>query len=306
MSTANPIPRGHRDQPEEAPTAGSAPSPVVVRKAVDHPLREPRRLLARMLADAWRSRWLSAELLRRNLRKEYRQSALGLLLAFVPALVTAAWCTLVRHTRVIDAPELEIPYPAFVLLSMMLWTTFVEALYAPIFGLAEELPTLARASFPAEAIVVARAGEVLFNFLVKLVLIVAAVVWFQLPIASTVWLAPLGVLLLVVLGLGLGLWLAPLNALFRDIGRGLQAVTTIWLFLTPIFFPTPATGWAALVVRLNPVTPILTATRDWVTTARLHDPWGLVLMSLVAGLLFVSGAVFYRVSVPVVLDRTNA
>ncbi len=258
------------------------------------------------LGDWVASRHVAAELLRRNLAREYRHSLLGLCLAFVPALVTAAWCTLIRHAHVIEIPSLDIPYPAFVLLSMMLWTTFVEAIYSPLTGLANELPTLARTTYPAEAVVLAGVGEVLFQFCVKSLLIIFAVWWFELPLARTVWLAPLGVLLLVLLGTALGMLLAPVNILYQDISKGLSAVTTFWLFLTPVLFPTPRQGLAGLIVRFNPVTPLLNTTREWIVTSHITQPVGFCLATIATLLLLGLGVVFFRRAIPVLVEHTNA
>ncbi|MFO0947787.1 MAG: ABC transporter permease [Planctomycetota bacterium] len=268
-------------------------------------MRHPIFLLSVIAREMWHSRYLAWEILRRNIASQYRQSFLGVLLAFVPPLVITIWCTLINHAKVINIPSLELPYPAFVLMSMMLWTTFVEALYAPITGLSDELRSLSKASFPAEAVVLAHTGEVLFHFMIKLILIVGAIVWFSLPVTWTATLAPLGLILLIMLGVALGMILAPLNALYRDISKSLGAITTFWLFLTPVLFPVPTTGIAAVVVRLNPVTPLLVTTRDLVTFGNITDPVGFICTAVFTVCLFVVSCIFFRVALPIVIDRTN-
>jgi lipopolysaccharide transport system permease protein len=269
-------------------------------------IRRPGQLLRRMLTDLVSARSVALEMARRNIAAQYRQSFSGILLAFCPALVVTVWCTMVQHARVINVEALAVPYPAFVLISMMLWLTFTEALQAPIEGLGQELYLLARAKVPPETIVLAKLAEVGFQFGIKLILIVGAIIWFGLPVRFTVWLAPLPLCALIALGLGLGLILAPLNALYQDISKALPAVTTFWLFLTPVLFPIPTEGAAAVVVRLNPVTPLLSATREWITLGEVGDPLGLaVAVTIALGLLW-GGWVFYRVSLPVIIDRTNA
>ncbi len=251
------------------------------------------------------SRHLAVEMLRRTLLTEYRSSFLGALLAFIPPLVTAAWCTLIQHARIIQDPKLDLPYPAFVLLSMMLWTTFIESLNMPINRLIDELPMLARAAFPAEALVLAGMGEVIYHFGFKMILIVLAIWWYQLPVTGTVVLAPLGVLSLIVLGTALGVFLAPLNALVRDVSKTLTAVTTFWLFLTPVLFPPPTEGLAAKIVALNPVTPLLSATRDWVVAGQAQNPWGFVGVALGAWVLLVLALLWFRRAIPIVVDHSN-
>lgn len=270
-------------------------------------LHSPLALLQQMVVEIWQARHLAWEVMRRNVSGHYRQSMLGVLLAFVPPLIITIWCTLIRHARVIDVGTLDMAYPAFVLISMMLWLTFVEALNAPINGLVAELPALAKAIFPAEAIVIAHALEVLFHFGVKLILIVGAILWFQLPVSWTVIFAPLGLILLIMLGISLGMVLAPINALYQDVAQSLAAITTFWLFLTPVLFPVPKEGMAGMIVRLNPVTPLLATTRSLMTAMIEPIDWvSFTIVSILTIFFFVASAIFFRVALPVVIDRTNA
>jgi lipopolysaccharide transport system permease protein len=55
----------------------------------------------------------------------------------------------------------------------MLWQTFVDALNGPVQAVSNAKPMLARINFPSEALLLAKLGEVVFNFAVKLILIVS-------------------------------------------------------------------------------------------------------------------------------------
>ncbi len=256
-----------------------------------------------VLHDLRRSLPLAVELARRNIAAQYRQSLTGVLQAFFPAIVTTAWCTLVRHTRVIQVESLETPYPAFVLISMMLWLTFVDALQAPIQALLSDQSLLQNSSIPRETVVFGSLGVVGFNFVVKVILVVAAGIWFRLPISATIVLAPLGVLALIGLGTAIGLILAPLNYLYRDIARSLQPMLTFWFFLTPVLFPVPDTSSLAWIVRLNPVTPLLVSTREWITLGDSSQSAEFLLTVPLVCVLFTGGMLFYRVATPIVLER---
>jgi lipopolysaccharide transport system permease protein len=269
-------------------------------------LRRPGRLVQHMLTDLLAARGVAAAMIRRNLAAQYRQSIAGFLLAFCPALVAAAWSTLVQHARIVDVESLGVPYPAFVLVSMMLWTTFVEALQGPIEGLNHELYVLARARIPAEAVILAKLGEVGFNFAVKSLLIAGGLVWYGVPVGASILLAPAAVACLVALGTGIGLILAPLNILYQDVSKALGALTTAWFFLTPVLLPMPADGTAALFVNLNPVTPLLAAARELICLGGVDHPGAFAAAAGIALALLGIGWVFFRAALPVVIDRTNA
>jgi lipopolysaccharide transport system permease protein len=53
----------------------------------------------------------------------------------------------------------------------------------------------------------------------------------------------------------------PLGLLYDDVARGIALVTGVWFFLTPVIYPAPESG----ILRFNPVTPLLTTTRAWLT-----------------------------------------
>jgi len=167
---------------------------------------------------------------------------------------------------------------------------------------------LVKINFPREALILAKVGEVFFNFAIKLILIVALFLWFRISISWSVVLAPVALIHLVVLGTFLGLLLAPLGALYNDISKGLTLITGLWLFLTPVLYPVPSGGKGGLatLVQLNPVTPLLVTTRELATTGVVSNPYGFWIASLfsIVGLLL--AWVIYRLSMPFIVERMSS
>jgi ABC-type polysaccharide/polyol phosphate export permease len=129
------------------------------------------------------------------------------------------------------------PYVLYVLVGVVLWTSFIEALNAPSYGLLSELSLLARTTAPPEAIVLGKLGPLFLNLLLKLLLVAAALLWYRMPIPIAAALAPIGILGLFVLGTGIGLLIAPINLLYRDISWIVGILTTLWFFFSPVYFP---------------------------------------------------------------------
>ena len=64
----------------------------------------------------------------------------------------------------------------------------------------------------------------------------------------------------ILFAVGLGMVLGVLNVFFRDIGQLFAIVLQFWFWLTPIVYPiSTLPDWAARVVRLNPMTPLIEA-----------------------------------------------
>jgi lipopolysaccharide transport system permease protein len=266
-------------------------------------LRRPWLLLQRLFHDLKRSRHVAFEMAKRDLKSQYRTSVLGALMPLLPALTTAAWAILFRDAHLINVGNINMPYPFFVLCGMMLWAAFLESMDAPISGVQAEQGLLSK----ADVVTLSRLGQVGFNFGVKGVLILVAALFYRVHVPWTILLAPFGLLLLMMLGVSIGLILAPINLLYTDVAKALPVVTTFWFFATPIIYISPASGWAALSMRrLNPVTPLLTSTRELAFGGSLSMVSGLEVATLVTFLLLAIAGIFHRIAMPIVIDRANA
>jgi lipopolysaccharide transport system permease protein len=270
-------------------------------------LRNPRDLVSAIFTDLKRSRHIAWEIMKRDLKSQYRTSILGALIPLLPAVSTAAWAVLFRDAHIINVGSLSMPYPFFVLCGMMLWAAFLESMDAPISGVQAEQGLLSKANVPAEAVTVSRLGQVLVNFSVKALVILAAAIGYRVHVPWTIVLAPLGLLSIVALGAAIGLIVAPLNLLYTDVAKALPVITTFWFFTTPIVFTSPSTGWAhILMTRLNPVTPLLTTTRELAFGNGLSMRLELGTTVVFTLALFLFALLFHRIAMPIVIDRANA
>ncbi|MEA5527762.1 ABC transporter permease [Nodularia spumigena] len=269
-------------------------------------IRHPLQLFREMGRDLLASRELAWRLLVRDISAQYRQSLFGVLWAFLPPIITATGLLVARNAGAVNIGETEIPYPAYVMFSMALWQTFVESLNGPIGAVGAAKPMLAKINFPKEAIILAKLGEVFFNFGIKLILILGLFIWFQIPVTWSALLAPVALIHLVILGTGIGLLLAPIGALYGDIAKAIPLIVSPWLLLTPVIYPTPKEGLFATIVNLNPVTPLLVTTRDLATSGLVTNPTGFwVVSGLAFGLLLIAW-ILYRLAMPFIVERMSS
>ena len=144
-----------------------------------------------------------------------------------------------------------------------------DLLNGPVAAVSAAKPMLTKINFPKEALVLAKLGEVFFNFGIKLILIVGLFLWFRILITWSVLLTPVALIHLMLLGTGIGLLLAPLGALYGDVSRALPLIVLPWMLLTPVIYPVPKSGVFAAIVQLNPVTPLLVTVRDQIGRAHV-------------------------------------
>jgi len=286
------------------PVHSTVPPKALIRTA-GPPFARPAQFAAALWRDLRRSRPLAWELAKRDLRIQYRHPLFGIAAVVLPLLAMAAVGLGFRASGLLIVDSVAIPYALFVFVGLVLWTTFLEALYAPMHALIAEQGMLARTAAPPEAVLLGKLGPLLANLGVKGLLLAICVGWYDLDLPGTLALAPLGFVALIALGLAVGLILAPLNLIYHDVSRLLVVVTTFWLFLSPVYFSVPATGVLGTIMSINPVTPLLAATRSALLTG---DEIGSGLMFAMAGgaLAFLGICwIYMRVTLPVVIERAD-
>lgn len=271
-------------------------------------LRHPRQLARSMITDLWASRELAWRLLVRNVSGRYRQTALGYVWAFLPPVVTTLTFVFLNSQKILNVGDGDIgmPYPVYVMVGSLLWQAFVDAMNSPIRLVTQSKSMLAKINFPREALILAGLGEVLFDFAIRLVLLLVVFVWFRISVPLTVLLAPTGVLTLMGLGLMFGILLSPLAVLYQDVQQGLAVITSLWFFVTPVVYATPTRWPASLVARVNPVTPLLNATRELLTTGTVSYRGGFFLVTGLTLSMMLAGWLLYRLAMPHLIERIGA
>jgi lipopolysaccharide transport system permease protein len=269
-------------------------------------LRYPIKLLQQMWHDLLASRELAWRLMVRDINSQYRQSLLGITWAFLPPIMMAAGFTLANQASIIQVGKTDLPYPAYVMFSTALWQTFVESLNAPLQALIQAKPLLAKVNFPHEALILAKLGEIIFNFAIKIILIIGLFFCFQISVNWTVLLAPIAILHLILLGLFLGILIAPLGILYQDVSRGLNMITGFWLFLTPVVYQVPRSGFFRTLVKLNPVTPLLVTARELTTNVQLSQPIEFWVVSAITFCGLILTWIFFRIAMPFVIERIGS
>ena len=259
-----------------------------------------------MWRDLKASRSLAWRLMVRDISARYRQSALGILWAFLPPLVTAVTFAILNRAALINVGPTSVPYPVFVLVGAVYWQLFTDSLSGPLKMIENSKSMLAKINFPREALILSGMGQVLFDFGIRTSILLAALLIYRVPLTWGLLIAPVIAMSLLLLGTMLGLLLAPLGALYSDVSTALPLVTGLWFFLTPVVYPAPQSWPYSLLAQVNPVSPLLIASRDMTIQGAMHNlPAFLIMCGItLVGLLVMW--VLYRVSLPILIERMSA
>ena len=149
--------------------------------------------------------------------------------------------------------------------------------------------------FPLEILPVISMGAALFHSIVSLLVLLIALVILIGYLHWTAVLFPLVLLPLVILTLGLAWMLASLGVFIRDIGQTIGIVTTVMLFMAPVFFPLSAMPekYHPLIMA-NPLTFIIEQAREVLIFGHLPNWLGLGIYMVIASAVAWAGFAWFQ------------
>lgn len=253
-------------------------------------------------SDLKQSRFLAWALLRRSLVSQYRRAALGYVWIFFPVLVLWGIWSFLRSHGVVSY-EHDVSYPLYLLVGLLFWHAFVDALQGPMKAVSSAHSMLTKVRFPYDALLLAGLGEAVFNFLVRTLAFVPVIWWL-----GGFALVDVGAVLahfvpLVLGGMALGVALSPIGLLYQDVERGMGLMLQIWFYLTPVVYALPAGRTADWLLILNPAAALFDGARNAALgLAVLHADIAIVWAAIGILALLASWSVF-RVAMPVLIER---
>lgn len=273
-----------------------------------------QRQVRRILPDLIRSRGLLFDLVWRELRARYRNAMMGFLWAVLQPMLMALILTFVFQVLGPKRGEafgvaLRHPFPVLVLCGLVPWQFFSAVVAGAARSLVDNQNLVKKVYFPREVVPLSAVANGLVNFVIGLVLVITVHAAFGGGFGlGLVWL-PVLVLIAVTLASGLGLLLACLNTLYRDVGYVLEAVLTFGFYASPVFYPLEfAQNYLQahpLLYRLylaNPMAGLITAYRQAMLdgVAPSINVWLWPAVAAVATVVI--GAVVFRRNVPALVD----
>ncbi len=256
-----------------------------------------------MLADFWKSRDFGYSIAKRDIQGMYRRSVLGIFWAFITPLFTALVWIFLNGSGVVKVDHTPIPYPAYVFSGTLLWSIFSESIMAPITQTQQSRSVMTKINFPKEGLLIAAFYKVLLNSGIKFILMVGLFLLLGVyPDAKILW-VPLLIVALIFLGFVIGIISTPISLLYGDVSRAIPLVLQLLMFLCPIVYLMPADGIMQKLMLLNPVTPIVSTVRNFMTGADFFMPGYFALIMGLTLVMGVVGWVFYRLSMPLILER---
>jgi lipopolysaccharide transport system permease protein len=210
---------------------------------------------------------LIRQLTKREITSRYRGSLLGMLWAFLHPVVMLTVYTLVFRgafgMRWGQEGESALDFGLLLFSGLIVHGLFAESIHRAPYLIVNHSNYVKKIVFPLEILPWTSLGSALFHAAISALVLIVFYGLLHHTLHWTMLLLPLLLLPLSLVTIGISWFLASAGVFVRDIGQASGPLTTVMLFLSPVFYPAAAFPEAyRFLLYANPLTFLITQTQD--------------------------------------------
>lgn len=261
------------------------------------------RLFTIMIKDLIISAPLGWRLFLRDFSAKYRQQFLGVLWAIIVPIVALIPFVLLARASVLKVDDIGVPYPLYAFLGISLWHVFqgVTVNTSAIVNNAGSM--ISKINFPRESLLISPLMVSLVDFVIRLLLfILLCLMLGHYASLERLYMLP-AVLPALFFGLGMGMFLSIIGAVFKDITTVLSYFFQFVMLATPILYQKPAASLLGKIAEYNPLFYLVAVPRDLIINGRsdmMTSYWYCAAGSVV---FFLVGWRFYKVAIARIIEK---
>lgn len=237
---------------------------------------------------------LLKQLIIRDIKLKYRRSYLGYLWSILnPLMMMLVLVTIFSNLF----SRFDIPnYPLYLISGQIIFSLMTEATNMSVGSILGNASLIKKTYVPKYIFTMSKVGSSLVNTLFSLGALLIVMLATQATFSWTILLAPLVLIQVFIFSLGLGMFLSAAAVFFRDIQYLWGVVISMWLYLTPIFYPINIIPeeYQTIYKSINPMYWYLEQFRDIVLYTRLPDLHSVYMGFSLAFLVLLLGAIYFN------------
>ncbi|APR34022.1 MULTISPECIES: ABC transporter permease [Citrobacter] len=213
------------------------------------------------------NRELIYELIKRDIASRYQGSVIGFMWSFINPIIMLSVYTFVfsvvfKARWSADSTGSKTEFALILFSGLLVYNLFSECLNKSPGLILSNVNYVKKVIFPLEILPFVVLGTAFFHMLISFVVwVIFYLIFFGIP-HVTIFLFPLTLIPLMFLIIGLSLFLSALGVYLRDIGQIIILVTTVLMFMSPIFYPIQALpDNFKIIMEFNPLTFIIEQVR---------------------------------------------
>lgn len=259
----------------------------------------PTSLLA-LAASIIGNRRLIYQMVKREVIGRYKGSIFGLAWSFLNpifmlVIYTFVFSVVFKAKWAGSAADNKAEFSIILFTGMIVFGLFSETINRAPSLVISNVNYVKKVVFPLELLPIISMGSAIFHALVSLLILVATFLLVNGYLPWTALYLPLVFAPLIILSLGFSWFLASIGVFVRDVGQTVGLLTTVLMFVSPIFYPLSSLpeefqGWIAL----SPVSFIIEQARAVLIFGKAPDWMGLRLYTLVAIIIMWLGYAWFQ------------
>ncbi len=226
----------------------------------------------------WRNRYLIGQMIRREVLERYKGSLFGLVWSFAhPLLMLLVYMFvfgIVFKMRWGIEQDNNVQFAIVLFAGLIVHALFSECLIRAPSLILSNTHFVKKVLFPLETLIIVSTGTALFHMSVSVIILLLFFSLTHFTLHWTVVFLPVVILPLLLLSMGVSWFVASLAVFIRDVAQIVGILSTVLLFLSPIFYPLSAVPEVLRpYLYLNPLTLIIEQVRKIVIWGELPE-WG--------------------------------
>lgn len=205
-------------------------------------------------------RQLMFNLTSKDLKLKYKNSFLGFIWSLLnPIMMLIVYTYAFKYILQLRTEN----FPLFVLSGFLPWTFFQVSMMGSTLSIVSNGNLVKKVYFPREIITISPIVANFINFLITLVILFVGIIIYKVRIGwHILWCIPI-LLLLLIFTIGLGLIVASINVIYRDIQHFIEVIFMAWFYITPIVYPMDMVpSNLKIVAYINPITGFIESLRN--------------------------------------------
>lgn len=230
----------------------------------------------------------------RDIKIKYKQTVLGAAWAIIQPFFTMVVFSLF-FGRLANVPSDSVPYPIFSYSALVIWVYFSNSLSMSANSLVGNTELISKVYFPRMIVAISPIIAGLLDFIISLIVLFIMMFFYGIRLTPYLALFPVLTVLAMMIASGAGMWLAALNAQYRDIKYTVPFMIQLWMFVSPIVYPASMVPeklcfWYAL----NPMAGIVEGFRS-ILLGTIAFPFKMVMISTISAILIlITGAMYFK------------
>lgn len=236
---------------------------------------------------------LLKQLIIRDIKLKYRRSYLGYLWSILnPLMLMIVLVIVFSNLFRFDIPN----FPLYLISGQIIFSFMVEATNMSVGSIIGNASLLKKTYVPKYIFTISKVGSSLVNLIFSLGALLLVMVITSAEFSWNLLFFPFIILQLLVFCLGISLFLAAANVFFRDIQYLWGVFVSMWMYLTPIFYPVSIISeeYQNLYKTINPMYWYIEQFRDIILYAKFPQTDSILMGTGLAIVVLILGSIYFN------------